>query len=195
MPQPGRRSAGRLGVGYGTDTGPRIRLATEFRRLNRRGHYADGDVRLSTSEQSVTARYNIPVGFPNPSLWTITGRYGRIEWVTSKTLQGIAGLSFAHLRGDVREVFSIRYQHDDFQVAADTGRLAPDAADCGVDILARPTTASTPRVVSAESSSFGGRVDGFGFFCELLQSVDVDQGDSRSDPIDPRACFARTSAG
>ena len=44
-----------VGVGYGTDTGPRIRLATEFRRLNRRGHYADGDVRLSTTEQSITA--------------------------------------------------------------------------------------------------------------------------------------------
>jgi translocation and assembly module TamA len=109
-----------VGVGYGTDTGPRIRLATEFRRLNRRGHYADGDARLSKSEQSVTARYNIPVGFPNPSLWTVTGRYGRIEWVTSKTLQGIVGLSYAHLRGEVREIFSLRYQDDDFQVAADT---------------------------------------------------------------------------
>lgn len=110
-----------VGVGYGTDTGPRIRLATEFRRLNRRGHYADGDARLSTTEQSITARYNIPVGFPNPSLWSVTGRYGNIEWVTSKTIQGFVGLSFAHLRGDVREVFSVRYQNDDFQVAADTG--------------------------------------------------------------------------
>jgi translocation and assembly module TamA len=50
----------------------------------------------------------------------VTGRYGNIEWVTSKTLQGIAGLSFAHMRGDVREVLSLRYQHDDFSVAADT---------------------------------------------------------------------------
>jgi translocation and assembly module TamA len=116
-----RKRRWEVGVGYGTDTGPRIRLTTEFRRLNRRGHYADADARLSTTEQSITARYNIPVGFPNPSLWTITGRYGRIEWVTSKTLQGFAGPSYAHLRGDVREVFSLRYQNDDFQVAADTG--------------------------------------------------------------------------
>jgi translocation and assembly module TamA len=110
-----------VGVGYGTDTGPRIRLATEFRRLNRRGHFADGDARLSTTEQSITARYNIPVGLPNPSLWTVTGRYGRIEWVTSKTLQGFVGLSYGHLRGEVREVVSIRYQQDDYTVAADTG--------------------------------------------------------------------------
>ena len=110
-----------VGVGYGTDTGPRIRLATEFRRLNRRGQYADGDARLSTTEQSLTARYNIPVGFPYPSLWIVTGRYGRIEWVTSKTIQGFAGLSYAHLRGEIREVLTIRYQRDDFEVAADTG--------------------------------------------------------------------------
>ena len=110
-----------VGLGYGTDTGPRIRLSTEFRRLSRAGHYADLDARISTTEQSITARYNIPVGIPYPSLWTVTGRYGNIEWVTSKTLQGIAGLSFAHLRGDVREVLSLRYQHDDFSVAADTG--------------------------------------------------------------------------
>ncbi len=110
-----------VGVGYGTDTGPRIRLAVEFRRLNRRGHFADGDARLSTTEQSVTVRYNIPVGFPNPSLWSLTGRYGHIEWVTSNTVQGFVGLSYAHLWGEVREVFSLRYQRDDFQVAADTG--------------------------------------------------------------------------
>jgi len=110
-----------VGAGYGTDTGPRIRLATEFRRLSRRGHYADGDARLSTTEQSLTARYNIPVGFPYPSLWIVTARYGRIEWVTSKTIQGFAGLSYAHLRGGIREVLTIRYQRDDFEVAADTG--------------------------------------------------------------------------
>jgi len=120
-----------VGVGYGTDTGPRIRFAVEFRRLNRRGHYADGDVRLSTSEQSITARYNIPVGLPNPSLWTLTGRYGRVEWVTSKTVQGIGGVSFAHVRGPLREVFSLLYQHDDFSVASDTavsGLTQPVAA-------------------------------------------------------------------
>ena len=109
------------GVGYGTDTGPRIRLASEFRRLNRRGHYANLDARLSTTEQSLTGRYNIPVGLPDPALWTITGRYGRIEWVTSRTLQGLVGVSWGHLRGSIREIFSLRYQNDDFVVAADSG--------------------------------------------------------------------------
>jgi translocation and assembly module TamA len=147
-----------VGVGYGTDTGPRIRLATEFRRLNKRGHYADGDARLSTTEQSITARYNIPVGFPNPSLWTITGRYGNIEWVTSKTLQGIGSLSFAHLRGEVREVFSLRYQDDDFTVAADTGRSH----------LTQPIAAWT--FSQADNRLYASR--GFGGVLELRGAVD-----------------------
>ena len=118
--RPRRTQRWEMGVGYGTDTGPRIRLSTEFRRLSRAGHFADFDARISAIEQSLTARYNIPVGYPYPSLWTVTGRYGNIEWVTSKTLQGFVGLSFAHLRGDVREVLTLRYQRDDFSVAADT---------------------------------------------------------------------------
>lgn len=137
---------------------PRIRLATEFRRLNRRGHYADGDARLSTTEQSITARYNIPVGFPNPSLWTVTGRYGRIEWVTSKTLQGLVGLSYAHLRGEVREVFSIRYQQDDYSVAADTG----------VSRLTQPVAAWT--YADADNRLYATR--GIGGTLELRGAVD-----------------------
>jgi translocation and assembly module TamA len=147
-----------VGVGYGTDTGPRIRLAAEFRRLNRRGQYADADARLSTTEQSITARYNIPVGFPNPSLWTLTGRYGHIEWVTSKTLQGIGSLSFAHLRGEVREVFSLRYQDDDFTVAADTGRSH----------LTQPIAAWT--FAQADNRLYATR--GFGGVLELRGAVD-----------------------
>jgi translocation and assembly module TamA len=41
--------------------------------------------------------------------------------VTSKTLQGLVGLSYGHLRGPVREIFSLRYQNDDYTVAADSG--------------------------------------------------------------------------
>lgn len=48
-------------VGYGTDTGPRVGLGAEFRRLNRRGHTFRTDLRLSEIEQVVSARYSIPI--------------------------------------------------------------------------------------------------------------------------------------
>jgi translocation and assembly module TamA len=50
-----------LGMGYGTDTGPRLSLGTEFRRLNRRGHRFTSDLRLSGISTTVAAEYQVPV--------------------------------------------------------------------------------------------------------------------------------------
>jgi translocation and assembly module TamA len=50
-----------LGVGYGTDTGARLSLGTELRRLNRRGHRFNADVRLSGIATTAAAEYRIPV--------------------------------------------------------------------------------------------------------------------------------------
>ena len=50
-----------LGMGYGTDTGARLSLGTELRRLNRRGHRFHSDVRISGIQTTVAAEYQIPV--------------------------------------------------------------------------------------------------------------------------------------
>lgn len=49
-----------LGLGYGTDTGPRLSIGMELRRLNPRGHRFTADLRLSNIEQAVAAEYRIP---------------------------------------------------------------------------------------------------------------------------------------
>jgi len=50
------------GLGFGTDTGPRLTLAAERRRINRRGHSIVADSLLSSVKQSVGAQYKIPIG-------------------------------------------------------------------------------------------------------------------------------------
>lgn len=50
-----------LGLGYGTDTGPRFSAGTEWRRLNRKGHKVRVDLRLSAIEQSLNTQYLIPL--------------------------------------------------------------------------------------------------------------------------------------
>jgi len=50
------------GLGFGTDTGPRLTLAAERRRINRRGHSIVADSLLSGIKQSVGAQYRIPIG-------------------------------------------------------------------------------------------------------------------------------------
>jgi translocation and assembly module TamA len=50
-----------VGVGYGTDTGPRLRLGTELRRLNPRGHRFKADLRVSDIVTTAAGEYQIPV--------------------------------------------------------------------------------------------------------------------------------------
>jgi len=54
-----------IGLGYGTDTGPRISSAVEFRYLNRRGHAADAEARVSEVKTELGIRYTLPTG-PEP---------------------------------------------------------------------------------------------------------------------------------
>lgn len=59
---PNKRNRYTMGLGYGTDTGPRIDLGIERRWVNRQGHRLRGDVRVSQIKNTISAQYLIPVG-------------------------------------------------------------------------------------------------------------------------------------
>jgi translocation and assembly module TamA len=59
-PRPPRRYE--VGPGYGTDTGARLSLGAEFRRLTDTGHRLRTDLRWSEFKSSVGAGYRIPLG-------------------------------------------------------------------------------------------------------------------------------------
>ena len=59
-PRPPRRYD--VGVGYGTDTGARLTLGAEFRRLTDSGHRLRTDLRVSEIKNSIGADYRIPLG-------------------------------------------------------------------------------------------------------------------------------------
>ena len=61
---PARRNIYRVGLGYGTDTGPRFRFDWENRRVNSKGHRFRFDTRLSRIETQATARYIVPLRNP-----------------------------------------------------------------------------------------------------------------------------------
>ncbi|WP_136805175.1 autotransporter assembly complex protein TamA [Desulfosediminicola flagellatus] len=50
-----------FGLGYGTDTGPRVTTGAELRRINRSGHKMRFDLRASEIEQTVSSQYQIPI--------------------------------------------------------------------------------------------------------------------------------------
>src|SRR6185436_12064635 len=49
-----------VGIGYGTDTGPRLSLGTELRRLNMSGHRFTADMRLSGIATTAAGEYQVP---------------------------------------------------------------------------------------------------------------------------------------
>ena len=65
------------GVGYGTDTGARLR--SQYRRsiVNEYGHSFDANFELSQIRQSIDGRYSIPYKHPLNDYFNIVGGYER----------------------------------------------------------------------------------------------------------------------
>lgn len=61
LTEPAKPQRYSLGLGFGTDTGPRVKLSALLRRVNARGHRLRADLQLSTIEQAIGARYEIPI--------------------------------------------------------------------------------------------------------------------------------------
>lgn len=66
-----------LGLGYGTDTG--VRLRSQYRRaiVNRRGHSFDANLELSSISQSIDTHYNIPYHHPLNDYLSLVAGYER----------------------------------------------------------------------------------------------------------------------
>ncbi|WP_445115898.1 autotransporter assembly complex protein TamA [Acinetobacter sp. WZC-1] len=67
------------GIGYGTDTG--VRLRSQYRRaiVNHLGHSFDANIELSQIRQSFDGRYNIPYKHPLNDYFSLVGGYEREE--------------------------------------------------------------------------------------------------------------------
>jgi translocation and assembly module TamA len=82
-----------VGVGYGTDTGPRLSLGTEFRRLNRRGHRLNIDLRLSEIATTAAVEYQIPVKNVETDTLSFRGSLGTREIGDLETEHVTLGMS------------------------------------------------------------------------------------------------------
>jgi translocation and assembly module TamA len=77
--QTGKRNKYTAAVGYGTDTRFRGTLAWEDRRINSRGHRSRVDLLGASTQQSLQARYVIPVGDPALENFSLQSSIGREE--------------------------------------------------------------------------------------------------------------------
>jgi translocation and assembly module TamA len=110
-----------VGVGYGTDTGPRILLGAEYRRLNRAGHRYHGRVNLSEVEISLQAEYVMPSLYPDTHAWTIAALIARIDPVAYDTDRLAVGPTRSQPRFGWLESLTISWEHEDYTVGSDAG--------------------------------------------------------------------------
>ena len=114
--EPRKRHEYRAGVGFGTDTGARVLLGWEHRRINRRGHRMDAEIRVSEIYQSLISRYSIPLADPRSDRLEFTAAVldEQSDTVDSSLYKLGVGRSVA--RGRWREALTLNYQREDFQV-------------------------------------------------------------------------------
>ncbi|HZR46823.1 MAG TPA: autotransporter assembly complex family protein, partial [Candidatus Manganitrophaceae bacterium] len=110
------------GVGYGTDTGARVKLGWEDRQVNLRGHRFRTELELSQIEQHATATYEIPLARPPADKLQFQAGWKHEHTVTAESQQGMAGVARTKGRtGGWIETLSLNYQAELFQVGDQTG--------------------------------------------------------------------------
>jgi len=118
---PAKRHRYTAGVGFGTDTGPRVSGGIEFRQLNRRGHRGDVEARLSEIEKSGKADYIIPGVYPSTDLTTYTLAYADLHPQTSTSKSFLLGGSRARALGRWRQSIGLNFERTTFTVGTDSG--------------------------------------------------------------------------
>lgn len=119
-PRPPQRY--QFGFGFGTDTGPRVSAATEFRRLNRRGHRLRNQARIAQTQQQISAQYLIPTGRDIGANWSLQGRYELEEFADADTEEFQIGLARTAIIGPQLWQLSLNYQVENFKVGEERSR-------------------------------------------------------------------------
>lgn len=109
------------GVGYGTDTGARVRGAWELRRLNRQGHRGQAEILASEIEQSVQLSYLVPGRYPRTDTLAYNAAYAREITDVAESETGLLGAQYTRYREGWHESYSLTYQREDYEVGLDNG--------------------------------------------------------------------------
>jgi len=93
--------------GFGTDTGPRLKLKTDFRRINDRGHKISADARVSALGYAVAGQYEVSSWQVNNERWVYNLQAINDDIVDQETQHFTLGASrFDEWRGFVRQFYS-----------------------------------------------------------------------------------------
>ncbi len=112
-----KKNAYRVGLGFATDTGPRLAASWDNRYLNRRGHRLENDARFSLVQSSLSSSYLIPFFRGMKNELGITAAISREDTDTSVNNKFQSGIQHLSSRWGWNETASLTYQFEDFKVA------------------------------------------------------------------------------
>ncbi len=114
---PGRRYQLQAGIGYATDTGPRLRLDFRNRRVNRAGHRYAFTSQLSPVQSQAAFKYEIPLSDPRTDWLTLESGYQYEKTDTALTHSWKLGVIRTHQMGNhwLRRL-SLEYLHENSTV-------------------------------------------------------------------------------
>ena len=124
---PRLRHAWSTGLGFTTDTGPRVRAAYENRYINTRGHRLDSDVALSGVRSQANLGYTIPLDDPLHTSLNVSAGYITEDTDTYRSDRYKAETAYRRESSSGwLETYSIDYQRDDYVIdlQEDTSTLA-----------------------------------------------------------------------
>ncbi|WP_242601954.1 autotransporter assembly complex protein TamA [Legionella yabuuchiae] len=96
-----------LGVGYGTDTGPRGRAALHVVPVNRAGHKFNAIAQGSFNENALLAQYVIPGKNPITDNYNITGSVSNLDYSSGYSNSFLFSLAHQHIKKNHQRVLSL----------------------------------------------------------------------------------------
>lgn len=107
-----KRSRYTVGLGYGTDTGPRLTLGFQRRYVNRRGHRLSVETQFSEVEDSFSTRYIIPLADPTQETLQLFGGTLRQDWGDAESRRLVLGASRVRKLGDWEQTLYLRAEDE-----------------------------------------------------------------------------------
>ncbi len=109
---PRKRHFFKLGIGFDTNTGPRLSLGYENRRLNRRGHRLQVSGRASPVRSELSSQYLIPWEDPVRETLSFQAGYLREDIDTLRSDSAALGARFLHPRKDWSETVGLELKYE-----------------------------------------------------------------------------------
>lgn len=102
-----------FGVGYGTDTGARVSVASDWRRLNEMGHTINAEIRLSEIRNTIGATYRIPLGSIASENLSFSATSESEKLDAGDTLKYTLGASLNRTPGSWTRRLYLEYSHEE----------------------------------------------------------------------------------